>query len=215
MSTERVGVKPRALLLLGQIGERQFHNTPDHWSHLARIMRSVDLDARVMTDDLGAFNPVTLANFDVILNYSTDLVATDEQMEALLGAIRQGIGFVGLHAATATFRASKPYQEMIGSRFVRHPPIMHFTVEITDSDHPITRGMSSFEIEDERYELGDVADGLRILANAEGFPMIYATEYGAGRVCYLAPGHDHRTLSRPEYQQLVAQAIDWAARKRA
>ena len=51
------------------------------------------------------------------------------------------------------------------------------------------------------------------LAHAEGFPMVYVRHYGAGRVCYIAPGHDARTLSRPEYARLVRQAIAWAARR--
>ena len=35
----------------------------------------------------------------------------------------------------------------------------------------------------------------------------------AGRVCYIAPGHDQRALGRPEYAQLFNQAIAWAARR--
>ena len=68
-------VAPRAFLLLGQAGERQFHNTADHWSLLAGILREIDLSARVISDDLSDLNPENLARFDVILNFSTDLVA--------------------------------------------------------------------------------------------------------------------------------------------
>jgi len=203
--------RPRAFLLMGQAGPRQFHNQPEHWADLAGILRGADLAARVISDDLRDLTEANLARFDVILNFSTDLVATDEQMSALLGAVSHGVGYVGLHAATATFRDSKPYLEMVGSRFLRHPPIRTFTVEILDPDHPVTHGVQSFEIEDERYELADVAPGLQVLARAEGHPMVYVTGYGEGRVCYIAPGHDHRTLGHPAYAKLVRQAIAWAA----
>lgn len=213
MSLESTNSRPRAFLLLGQAGPRQFHNQPEHWAHLAAILRTADLEARTISDDLSDLNPANLSRFDVILNFSTDLTPTDEQIAALLGAVEGGIGYVGLHAATATFRASQPYLRMVGSRFVRHPPIKRFTVEIAEPGHPVTQGIESFEIEDERYELGDLQEGLQILATAEGFPMIYVTEYGAGRVCYIAPGHDARCLGQPTYARLVHQAIAWAARR--
>lgn len=205
--------RPRAFLLLGQAGDRQFHNLPEHWAHLAGLLRGVELESRVISDDLADLNPANLARFDVILNYSTARVATDEQIEALLGAVRGGIGYIGLHAATATFLTSKPYLQMMGGRFHRHPPLGRFIVEIVDREHPITAGLSDFEIEDERYELVDVVDGLEVLARNEGHPMAYATRYGAGRVAYVALGHDARSLGRPEYHRLVSQAIGWAARQ--
>ena len=212
MTTENL--RPRAFLLLGQAGEKQFHNTPDHWACLGSLMRELDLGARVISDDVGDLNSANLSRFDVILNYSTGLEASTGQIDALLGAVRGGIGFVGLHAATATFKSSDPYFEMIGGRFVRHPPFGRFTVEFLDRDHQITAGLSDFEIEDERYELGDLADGIDGLARNDGHPMVYASRYGAGRVSYIALGHDARSLGRPEYHRLMGQAINWAAQKR-
>ena len=194
---------PRALLLMGQTtaGDKQFHNQPEHWALLAGILRTADL------------TPANLARFEVILNFSTDLVGTDAQLDALIGAVEAGAGFVGLHAANATFRASDAYAAMVGSRFARHPPIKRFTVEIVDPNHPVTAGVASFEVEDERYELKDEAPDLQGLARAEGFPSIYVRQHGRGRVCYVAPGHDRRTLELPAYAQLVHQAIAWTARR--
>ena len=78
---------------------------------------------------------------------------------------------------------------------------------------PLIDGIDSFEIEDERYELKDVAPDLRVLAHADGNSSIYVRQHGAGRVCYIAPGHDRRTLALPVYGQLVRQAVMWAARR--
>lgn len=205
---------PRALLLMGQqtSGDRQFHNQPEHWALLADILRRADLGARVITDDMADLAPDNLTRFDVIVNVSTDLVAPDDQLSPLLDAVAGGVGFVGLHAANATFRASDAYCAMVGSRFARHPPIKRFTVEVIDREHPVTAGLDSFEVEDERYELTDEAADLAILARAEGHPSVYVRQHGRGRVCYVAPGHDRRTLALPQYAQLVHQAIAWAAR---
>lgn len=206
---------PRAFLLTGQSGERQFHNQPEHWAALAAILRAADLEARVISDDLDDLNPANLARFDVVLNYSTGLDASEAQIRALLSAVEGGLGYVGLHAATATFRSSRPYLAMIGGQFAHHPPLKAFTVERLAPDHPVTTGIAPFTIEDEIYHLTDVAGDIAVLAWAEGQPMVYVRQHGAGRVCYIAPGHDRRTLGRPEYARLVHQAIGWAARQRA
>jgi type 1 glutamine amidotransferase len=198
---------------MGQAGERQFHNQPEHWELLAGNLRSADLATRVISDDLSAMTDANLGRFDAILNFSTDLVASDAQMAALTGAVRAGAGFVGLHAATATFRESQAYHELVGSRFARHPPIKRFMVDILDSAHPVTAGIDSFEVEDERYELKDELPGSRIVATAEGFPSVYVREFGRGRVCYIAIGHDRRCLALPHYARLVHQAIAWVARR--
>lgn len=204
---------PRAYLLLGQAGERQFHNQPEHWAHLAGILRAADLSARLITDDPATLRPDLLAGFDVLLNFSTDLVVGAEQIAALTEAVQGGTGYVGLHAATATFRDSAAHTALIGSRFLRHPPIKRFTVEITAPAHPVVAGVTAFEVEDERYELADLAADSEVLAQAEGFPMVYTRRHGAGRVCYIAPGHDGRALGQPAYARLVHQAIAWAARR--
>src|SRR5688572_11269857 len=219
---------PRALLLLGQNAEqaRQFHNQPDHWAHLAACLRASDLSARTITDDLSVLNPQDLAHYDVILNYSTGLTATNQQIDALLDAVHQGAGYVGLHAATVTFTRHPRYLAMIGARFQRHDPIKRFTIHFTDRDHPISHGLTDYEHEDELYELtGDYENpknllpitgpdsGIRVLAEAEGHPMVYVKQHGSGRVAYLASGHDPRSLDHPTYRALFTRSVAWAARR--
>jgi type 1 glutamine amidotransferase len=215
---------PRALLLLGQSPEqtRQFHNQPEHWGLLAEHLRAADLSLRTLTDDPGALTPANLAAYDVLLNFSTGLDPAPEQVDALLAAVRGGAGFVGLHAATATFLGYPDYLRMVGGRFRRHDPIKRFTIHFVDTDHPITAGLEDYDHEDELYELtADVVDrqndvplqDVRVLAEAEGHPMVYVKTYGAGRVVYLASGHDRRSLGQPTYATLFARAVAWAARR--
>ncbi len=215
---------PRALLLLGQTPEqaRQFHNPPEHWGLLAEHLRAADLSVRTVTDDLGALTPANLAAYDVLLNFSTGLDPTPEQVDALLAAVRGGAGFVGLHAATATFLGYPDYLRMVGGRFRRHDPIKRFTIHFVDTDHPITAGLEDYDHEDELYELtADVVDrqndvplkDVRVLAEAEGHPMVYVKAFGAGRVVYLASGHDRRSLGQPTYATLFTRAVAWAARR--
>jgi hypothetical protein len=41
--------------------------------------------------------------------------------------------------------------------------------------------------------------------------VLYAREYGAGRVVYLALGHDLRAWGEPPVRALVRQSLRWAA----
>jgi type 1 glutamine amidotransferase len=212
------------LLLLGQPPriERQFHNQPEHWALLAAHLRAADLSARVMTDDLAMLNPDDLRRFDVVLNFSSETDPTEAQVAALLAAVEGGTGYVGLHGATATFTQHLRYLAMIGGRFRRHDPIKRFTIRFVDRGHPISEGLDDYDHEDELYELtADFVDrqnvvplsGVRVLAEAEGHPMVYVKEHGAGRVAYLAMGHDARSLDHPTYRTLFTRAVAWAARR--
>jgi len=90
-----------------------------------------------------------LAGFDVIVNASTALEPTAAQVAALLERVRSGAGFVGVHAATATFVAHPDYLGMVGARFGRHDPLKHFTIKFTDQttrsrlDWPTTTTMTN------------------------------------------------------------------------
>src|SRR5207249_7950595 len=143
---------------------------------------AADLSRRWLTDDLRVLNPHDLRRFDVVLNYTSETDATAEQVAALLAAVEGGTGYVGLHGATASFVTHPRYLAMIGGRFRRHDPIKRFAIHFVDRDHPITEGLADYEHEDELYELtADFVDrtnvvplqGVRVLAQAEGHPMVY------------------------------------------
>ena len=75
------------------------------------------------------------------------------------------------------------------------PPGDTFTVNIDDSDHPITQGVGDFEVEDEIY-MSAYDPYIRILASAEWsekqHPMAWVKSYGDGTgVLYVT-----RTWSR-------------------
>jgi type 1 glutamine amidotransferase len=210
-------------MLLGQppAQEAQFHNQPEHWASLASHLRAADCAHRVISDDLAILTPEFLAGIDVIVNASTALDPTPEQIEALLARVHAGAGFVGVHAATATFVRYPEYLAMVGARFGRHDPLKRFAVRFVDHSHPISAGLEDYEHDDELYELtGDYVDrnnvlplqeGLHILAEAEGHPMAYVKTHGAGRVVYLASGHDARSLDQQAFKTLFTRSIAWAS----
>jgi type 1 glutamine amidotransferase len=148
--------------------------------------------------------------------------------------LKQGGHWLGLHG-TSGGRAERvegmrqrrtvrtEHHALLGCRFLTHPPICRFRVDVSDTEHPLTRGLSrSFEVEDEPYfvELQEPAS-VRVLLSAVYGPdavspaigTIYPTDssllpdgrtrvigytrsLGAGGVTYIALGHCHNPAIR-------------------
>ena len=115
------------------------------------------------------------------------------------------------------------HHALLGAYFLTHPPICKIRVEISDADHPLTRGLGgSFEVEDEPYfvELQNPGS-TRILLTAVYGPnavspaigtlypsdtslqpdgrtrvLGYTRDVGDGSVAYIALGHCHNPAIR-------------------
>jgi type 1 glutamine amidotransferase len=139
--------------------------------------------------------------------------------------VRGGKGLVGVHGANilgwqgdGLDPAYRPFFEVLGNRYLSHGPGHHegrHTIEIV-AEHPITAGLSDFELFDEYYEFELADDEVTVLAqrhraDGEAIPVLYAREFGAGRVVYLALGHDMRSWGEPPVRALVRQSLRWAA----
>jgi type 1 glutamine amidotransferase len=154
------------------------------------------------------------AEADVYVLYRSSVVFDPAQQRALAGLVAGGKGLVVLHASNLFDpEADRTAFELVGSRYLSHgegDSEGRLTVEIV-ADHPVTRHMTDFAIDDEYYHL-DCLPGSEVLAVQDGRPAVYVREHGAGRVCYLTLGHDARAWGNPWFRQLVRQAALWAAR---
>ena len=168
--------------------------------------------------------PETAAN-DVYLLYTAGGEFATAQQQALADAVRGGKGLVGVHGANilgwqgdGLDPADRPFFELLGNRYLSHGPGHHegrHTIEIV-AEHPITAGLSDFDLFDEYYEFELADDEVTVLAqrhraDGEVIPVLYAREFGAGRVVYLALGHDMRSWGEPPVRALVRQSLRWAA----
>ena len=165
------------------------------------------------------------AQSQVYLLYTSGGQFLTAQQQALADAVAAGKGLVGIHCANVMgWRgdgldpADRPLFELLGNRYLSHGPGHHegrHSVEIV-AEHPVTEGVNDFELFDEYYEFELADDKVTVLAQrhrADGavIPVMYAREVGAGRVVYLALGHDMRAWGEPGFRRLTGQALVWAA----
>jgi len=137
--------------------------------------------------------------------------------------VEGGKGLVIVHNACAAFGDWPEFKKIAGrawnpKRVHGHDPHGSFQVEITNADHPITKGMKSFVTMDELYTcLFPDGRPVEVLANAmskvekKEHPMALVNHYGKGRVFLCVLGHDVAALSVEAVQELYRHGTAWAA----
>lgn len=141
---------------------------------------------------------------------------TEEQEKAIDEFVRNGGGFLALHNATALKcldDRSTIYRDVLGSSYNGHGPGNEkFKVRVV-KDHPITAGVEEYPAIDERHTPVIHADDITILLEAVSGDQTsvngYVRNYGKGRICHLANGHNLEVLQNPQMQKLMTNAILW------
>ena len=175
------------------------------------------------------FQPAAAARYDVIVLYDYWQPIGPEARTNFLARLQEGKGLVALHHCLANYQDWPEFARVIGGKYwlqkhsekgVEKPGSTYqhdvdMPVKIADPTHPITAGLKDFVIHDETYGQFEVAPDVHPLlttpAPTSGPVIGWAKTYGPARVAYLELGHDHQAYANPNYRQLVAQAIRWAA----
>jgi len=150
-----------------------------------------------------------------------------EQEKGMLDALRAGAGIAGWHGGMCdAFRNSTSYQWMTGGQFVSHPGgKVRYLVRFTDHEHPVTRGLSDFEIHSEQYYM-HTDPGNHVLAvttfsgeheNAPWIagtqmPVVWTRPWAEGRVFYCSIGHTPEEFDIPQVGEVIRRGLLWAAR---
>jgi len=175
-------------------------------------------------EDVGIFESSSLENYDVvILAYGFWAVPdpSDKGKAGLLNYVKGGKGLVALHFACSSFQHWGEYGELLGRFWKKgvggHGPRGKFTVNVKKPDHPITSGLSDFEMDDELYAKLSGETEIEVLASAHSDwsknvePIVFVKRYGQGRVVHNVLGHDTRAQENAAYQSLLRRGVEWAA----
>ncbi|MGA3000483.1 MAG: ThuA domain-containing protein [Acetobacteraceae bacterium] len=197
---------------------------------LLELLAEQNVPASVANDfaDIEKWLPLS----QLLITYVAGPYPDAAQCSAIKHWLAAGGHWLGLHG-TSGGRAERvegmrqrrtvrtEHHAILGSRFLTHPPLCPFRVDV--NEHTLTKGLGrSFEIEDEPYfiELQDPAS-TRILLTADYGPdavssaigtvydsdtslqqdgrtrvLGYLREVGNGGVVYFALGHCHNPASR-------------------
>ncbi|MCC7408405.1 MAG: ThuA domain-containing protein [Phycisphaeraceae bacterium] len=202
--------------------------------------QSADLFAKVLTDKgyavelsdtLDAYlDKDKLASMDLIVPTWTMGTITNDQEKGLLEAIASGTGLAGWHGCMCdSFRNNTRYQFMTGGQWVAHPGncIPTYRVNITNHDHPTTKGLADFDLLDTEQYYMHVDPGVNVLAattfsGQHGDPTLYPAgavmpyawtrAWGKGKVFYAAWGHTFKDFDVPQAKEIMTRGLLWATR---
>jgi len=166
-----------------------------------------------------------LQAYDLIVPNWTMGTLADSQQNALLAAIKSGVGLGGFHGGMGdAFRNSTGYQYAVGGQWVAHPDnITDYTVQITRPDDPIVAGLGDFAVHSEQYYM-HVDPSNEVLATTvfhpqsdpwvDGtvMPVVWKRRFGLGRVFYSSIGHTAKEFEIPEVREITRRGLLWAAR---
>ena len=144
--------------------------------------------------------------------------AESQLKKSFMNYLRRGGGFVGIHAATDTYKMWPAYLEMVGGVFAGHPWTADKTVSvrIADPSHPVNAafGGENFSIKDEIYQIKGPYDKSRLrvllrldtmgaterLTGIKGnrkdndYAISWIRRHGKGRVFYCSLGHNNEVF---------------------
>lgn len=164
--------------------------------------------------------------YDTVLYYSMfwDSPPDDspimKYMREEIGNTKQGI--ILLHHALICFQGWDVYTEITGQKNRGAGGLFKYTQNqqakqiILDTNHPITKGVSTFTITDETYILGEPEEpGNTILMTTDNETSIkniaWVRQYKKSKVFCYAAGHDNNAYGDSNFRKILHNAIKYTS----
>jgi len=230
--------KKRNLLIVGQSKGYQHDSISSAMATLYNIGRSsgkwntiFKTDCTSITKKPLKWGTKNLDAYDAVAFFTDgELDMDDSQKADLLSFVRDdGKGFIGIHSATITFTSWPEYGKMIGGYFDGHPwGTFDAPLVVEDVDFPGMRHLqAAFTMKDEIYQIKNFSrDGVRVLMRLDAskidlakkevhrkdtdFAVVWARNYGKGRVLYNGLGHVQEVWDRADIQKMWLEMVEWS-----
>lgn len=198
------------------------------WRESTRMVQAILNESKrfdvTISEDKEVFGSPSLSDYDAVVfsfGFWNEPEPSEKAKAGLLDYVRNGGNVVALHFACSSFQEWDEYAQLLGRVWKKgvggHGPYGEFTVNIKDSEHPVTQGLSDFKTEDELYAKLSGDAEVEVLASAYSDwsgnvePIVFAKRYGKGRVLQNVLGHGLDAKRNESYQQLLRRGVEWAA----
>ncbi len=177
----------------------------------------------------------------IVMNYYDCRPANqfgERAAQALSDFVRSGKGMVLYHLSLGSFDGWTDYEKLSGGNWRpnqgHHSAAHDYALDIKDPNHPIVSGFKSplmikkdelfanlrWQPEGSYHVLATAYDdhslyGARDTQAKPGAgtnePILWTTQFGAGRVFVTALGHDPENTVTPEFKTILLRGAEWAA----
>ena len=167
--------------------------------------------------------------YDVLAfyNFQQDLLterdAFDRDLRRPLAELGDhGQGIFMLHHALTAFPGWLHWQEICGIGDTTKPKSLatakidqDLTIEIADAEHPITKGLSSWQMIDEVYLCPEASPDSHVLLTIDHpgamSTIAWTRNYRNSRVFCLQSGHDNQTFANAGFRTMIERGVKWLA----
>jgi uncharacterized protein len=219
------------------------YTSPDKWHNVTEPTAILEFGKLAnrhafslkITQVVNDFNDENLESFDVLVFlHATTRDLSDEQLESFKKFIRNGGGFVGIHAASACKGEGEWYGKLLGRTFTDHPEEQTGIIQVVDKNHPATMHLPDRWVwTDEWYSFTEpLTENLQVLLTVDEstydpdrtwgdanrrtgmgafHPVAWYQEFEGGRSFYTALGHLSELYKDPMFLDHIYGGIYWAA----
>jgi uncharacterized protein len=197
---------------------------------LPEPVEGLSIDAYIQSlDDFVADEGKTRSTYDAVVFYNfhqeTPGAVEDDPwyrrgMRAALEQLGESDqGIVLIHHALLAFRKWPFWGDLVGieQRGFGYHPNEHVPVHVADPEHPITQGLSDWEIVDETYTVDEPGPDNHVLLTTDHpksmRTLAWTRTFKQARIFCYESGHDARAYENPTYQTVLARGIAWVARR--
>jgi uncharacterized protein len=237
---------------------KQVNGNPSFAENVLKELGEKNAIEFTFSKDGSLFTPEYLAQFDAYFFYTTgDLTLAKNDAKsgdghppmspagkaALLKAIENGKGFIGIHSASDTFHAPgnqehsaaryvndgdkvDPFVKMLGGEFIKHDAQQKARQIVVDPKFPgIAAWPAELELHEEWYSLKNFTPDMHVLLALDTtgmkgssyarapFPATWARMEGRGRVFYTSLGHREDVWTNPIFQEILVGGLNWSLRR--
>ncbi|MCH6484796.1 ThuA domain-containing protein [Pseudoxanthomonas sp. LH2527] len=174
------------------------------------------------TEDAQAFTADNLARYRVVIFASTTGDVLDANQQAAMETfVREGGGFVGVHAAADTEYDWPWYGRLVGAYFRNHPPGLQSTHVQPERDGkpagerwPVTDELYNYRanprpqvsvvatVDEQEYDGGEMGDD---------HPIAWCHAFDGGRSWYTGLGHDAKVYDDANVMAQLRRGLAYAA----
>ncbi len=216
--------QPMRVLLFSETRGFRHDSIPSALQALQELMTSAGYETDLAGDSNGVFTEANLANYDAVVWALTsgDVLEATEQA-AFENYIRDGGGYVGIHAASDTEYDWPWYGNLVGAYFQRHPQIQSATMNVENGSHASTTHLgTTWTRTDEWY---DFRSNPRAQVNVlltldestysggemgDDHPIAWFHEFDGGRAWYTGGGHTVDSYREPDFRAHLLGGIRYA-----
>jgi len=168
--------------------------------------------------------------YDVLVFYDMFDLISPAQQEAYISLLKKGASMIFLHHSLVSYQNWPEFIKIVGGQYHTHPVVVNgdtlkanyehdvnIPVKVENKKHPVTKGISDFEIVDEVYGDVEILQGVKpLLSTSHPKSMHYLAwinHYGNSDVICIQLGHGPSGYSNPNFRKLLQQAIEWSAKQ--